>query len=404
MVSLANASREFIDVFREGVAAYDEDDQERAYSLFGEALEIEPDNVWALLWRGATAPTASDTELWLEQALELEPDNTHAHAGLEWAREAKTVEEAGALDVAEPEPTVEDVEPEEIDEAAFDWLDEEPADEETVADDTAVADAETFFEEEDDVPDWLRDEDEEDTSAAVLDVEREEAFDEEEDDVPDWLRDEEEDAGETTADAAVVDEDEFIDFDEDEEDVPDWLLEEEEDEDDFFDEPEAPATTTEAEPTDESGLPAWLTEEEEAEEAVVEEPVDVYETPEGSLEAPNETVAAFQAGLDAYDKNNLEDAQRHFERTIQLDDRHVEAHNYLGSVYFLQGRTDEAIVSFDRALQLDDSHAESYLNLGLVYQETGDRQKAVQMFEKYLDLDPDSSIADDVRGFIASMS
>lgn len=402
MASLANASSEFIDVFRQAVAAYDDEDEERAYSLFGEALEIEPDNVWALLWRGATAPTPSDTELWLEQALELEPANQHAQAGLEWAREAKTVEEAEALDVIEPEPAVEEEEPEEVDEDAFDWLDEEPAEEEPAADDAVVAEAEAFFEEEDeDIPDWLRDDDEEDTSVAVLDVEPEEALDEDEEDIPDWLRDDEEEAGETDAEAAVVDVDEgdFVDFDEDEEDVPDWLLEDE-DEEEFFDEPEAPAATTEAEPTDEAGLPAWLTEEEEEEEA----PAEVYETPEGSLEAPNETVAAFQAGLDAYDKNDLEAAQRHFERTIQLDDTHVEAHNYLGSVYFLQGRTDQAIDSFDRALQLDDAHAESYLNLGLVYQETGDRQKAVSMFENYLDLDPDSSIADDVRGFIDNLS
>lgn len=402
MVSLANASSEFIDVFREGVAAYDEDDQQRAYALFGEALDIEPDNVWALLWCGATAPTPSETEQWLEQALELDPANPHAQAGLEWAQEAKTVEEAGALDVVEPAPTVEEEEPEEVDEDAFDWLDEEPVDDEpeSAADDAAIAEAEAFFEEdEDDVPDWLRDEGEEDTAATVLDVEPETAFDEDDEDIPDWLREDDEDVGETSAEATVVDEDEFIDFDEDEEDVPDWLLEE--DEDDYFDEPEAPAATTEVEPTDEAGLPAWLTEEEEAAE---EQPADVYETPEGSLEAPNKKVAAFQAGLDAYDKNNLEDAQRHFERTVQLDDQHVEAHNYLGSVYFLQGRTDEAIDSFDRALQLDDAHAESYLNLGLVYQETGDRQKAVQMFENYLDLDPDSSIADDVRGFIDNLS
>lgn len=366
MASLASASSEFVDVFRQGLSAYDQDDYEQAYHLFGKALEVEPDNVWGLLWRGATAPTPDEAARWLEQVLEVDPENPHAQAGLAWAREATTVEQPPAevdeVDEAEIQPDVTPAEP------ALDL-------------------------EEEDVSSWLRDEDEGDDVEADVTITAEE-----EEDVPEWLQ--EEPAAADTAisgfdegDVEIVDSTDVAEPVA-EDDVPAWLLEEDE---------EAADTVT-AEPpeaVEETGLPAWLVGEEEGEPATAEVPEP--ETPEGSLKAPNEVVQAFQAGLDAYDQNNLERAQEYFERTLRLDPTHVEAYNYLGSVYFLQGDQQEAINAFEEALTLDDSYAESYLNLGLVYQETNEHDKAVAMFERYLTLDPESAIAEDVRGFIESL-
>lgn len=366
MASLAHASAEFVQALRRGLEAYDAGNHERAYDEFSEALDIEPDNVWGLLWKGATAPTPADTALWLEQALALDPGNEHAAAGLAWAQSQTAGEPASpSTQLALPE----------AEEPALDWSAEE----------TVVAD-----EEEDVDLSWLSDVSAEDEAVESLPTE---ADDEEPDadideDLPDWLRDIQESA---------------------EDDVPAWLQD--------VDTPSPPAVNAD--------LPDWLTSDlaptgEETEQFQIEETapaagplpdrltgeepeIDTGRRAEGSLPPSDASVEAYQAGLLAYEENRLDEALRAFERTIKLDPGHVEAHNYLGSVYFLQGNTDEAVQAFTKALELDADHAESYLNLGLVYQETNQPAQAIEMFERYLELEPESSIAGEVEGFIRDL-
>jgi cytochrome c-type biogenesis protein CcmH/NrfG len=123
------------------------------------------------------------------------------------------------------------------------------------------------------------------------------------------------------------------------------------------------------------------------------------------LAPSDEVVEAYQAGLWAYEEDRLDDATRAFQRVIRLDPTHVEAHNYLGSVFYLNGRQDDAIIALRRALELDPDHSESYLNLGLVYKETGRNSQAVQMFSRYLDLaPPDDTTTEYVREMIDQLN
>lgn len=444
MASLAQASTEFIHALRRGLEAYDTGDHARAYDEFSQALEIEPDNIWGLLWKGATAPSPKETVFWLEQALALEPDNEHAQAGLAWARSQlaeETDETAGdAVALLTDEVTAEEPEAEPLfQEVEFETLQpsEEEAGEESLSEDEdlpAWLQTVDLPSQEDDRPSWLRDQ--ESSAEAVAEEEGQDwlqdrealagdeieaapswlrdvelptpTTEEEEEDIPDWLR------GEVTS-GTGVDEEEVPDWlrdvqapafpTDDDEGIPDWLRE--------------PPTATAGEET-----PDWLAEEESAsDEAAIsgsfgtqtassglpdwligdETQLDTSRRAEGSLPGSSPAVEAYQAGLHAYEENRLDEAARLFERTVQLDSNHVEAHNYLGSVYFLQGRTDEAIRAFSEALRLDPNHAESHLNLGLVYQETNQPARAIQMFERYLELEPNSSIAGEVRGFIEKL-
>lgn len=487
MASLVHASSDFVNALRRGLEAYDGGNNTQAYAFFDEALAIEPDNIWALLWKGATAPSAKETKPWLEQAIRIEPNNEHALAGLQWVNEllipevdpSAIVTDTAAKEEApvwpdEPKmavvappiepvaPPIEPVAPP-IEPVAppIEAMEEVPAFEEVpameelpdVADtpqpSAGIADPEPSWlapeeeKESSDFPDWLSGAD---SGAASID--------ESSDELPDWLKEEQSTTTPGIVAPEPVDVAPWIDESKTEDtsassassDLPGWLNEQTGPApqesgslpdwlsgDNMSDAPsgelpdwlnegqtnEAPAVSASID----NDLPDWLKDESVAAPVVgAVDPVPVSEElpswleggeendfqaqrAKGSLAASNEVVEAYQSGLLAYEEDRLDDATIAFQRVIRLDPTHVEAHNYLGSVFYLNGRPDDAIAALRQALELDSNHTESYLNLGLVYKETGNMSEAVEMFRRYLDLAPESdSTAIYVRELIQELS
>ena len=382
MSSLANASSEFIALFKQALAAYDQGDQNTAYDLFLQASELEPDNVWCLIWLGATAPSAAQAIEWLEQALALDPENPHAQAGLAWAREQLSLEQTmDMLSVDEEALSEETAEPLFEEEVSFTEQEEE------------AFSAEELGIDEEELPDWLRGEGEGEAGVA-------EVAEEAEEEIPDWLQGGQAEAASPAATAEPAIDTGLLGIDEEE--LPDWLRG---DAEDIFAEAESSEEWVAGEqPTAAAEAitePDWLV---GGGELTAEEEESLqYQLTDSSLEASDEATRAYQMGLAAYENDDLDAAARFFERTVKLNPRHVEAYNYLGSVYFLQGNVEPAIKAFETALAIDRNHAETYLNLGLIYQNLGQKQKAIFMFEQYLRIAPESEMADEVRNMIESL-
>jgi tetratricopeptide (TPR) repeat protein len=418
MASLAHASSDFVDALRRGLEAYDAGNNKKAYAIFDEALDIEPDNVWGLVWKGATAPTPTESKEWLEQAVAIDANNKHAIAGLQWVKEV--LQDGSALPAPEAEESLMQPKQEEL-------IISPPAPTQR-----AFIESDSFTdvvtppvrEDVEELPDWLSTEATSEAEALPdwLNKETTPAVPESSEELPNWLEG-------TSEPPAVSESDDLHDwFGAEEQSVPqpaeesaplpDWL------------EPGAstPAsdsgalpdwltqgTTTPAveEPADlpqwlneesttpavseQSDLPDWLSGDSEAGTSSDElpswleneEPGDFQaQRAKGSLAPSSDAVEAYQSGLLAYEEDRLDDATIAFERVIRLDPTHVEAHNYLGSVFYLNGRPNNAINALQRALELDENHTETYLNLGLVYKETGSSNDAVRMFRRYLDLAP----------------
>ena len=55
MSSVSSASSDFINALQRGLDAYDAGNTTEAARRFDEAVAIDPQNVWGLLWKGATA-------------------------------------------------------------------------------------------------------------------------------------------------------------------------------------------------------------------------------------------------------------------------------------------------------------------------------------------------------------
>lgn len=80
-------------------------DKAAAATVFGRILEASPDNEDALVWKAAVTNNRREAVRCLEKALQLNPNNKRAQAGLEWAQrrlEDNQLEETEELPAAPP--------------------------------------------------------------------------------------------------------------------------------------------------------------------------------------------------------------------------------------------------------------------------------------------------------------
>ncbi len=88
-----------------------------------------------------------------------------------------------------------------------------------------------------------------------------------------------------------------------------------------------------------------------------------------------------------------EDAIAHFQEAIEIQPDDAEAHNNLGSAFFLEGRVDEAVAQFQKALETQPDFAEARNNLGLALLQKGRVDEAIAQFQQTLEIQPDSAEA-----------
>lgn len=92
--------------------------------------------------------------------------------------------------------------------------------------------------------------------------------------------------------------------------------------------------------------------------------------------------------LDADAGVNLEQAKHFIERALQLDPANGAYMDSLGWVYFRMGRLDEAVETLERAVVLLKTDAVIFDHLGDVYAARGEVERARVHWERVLELDP----------------
>jgi len=93
-------------------------------------------------------------------------------------------------------------------------------------------------------------------------------------------------------------------------------------------------------------------------------------------------------GLDE-DPSTAAEAQRAYERALELDPAYVPAVINLGNLHYGQGRLDEARACFERAIELEPTNAKARFNLGNVLHDRSEYQAALILFRDAAALDPD---------------
>jgi tetratricopeptide (TPR) repeat protein len=82
------------------------------------------------------------------------------------------------------------------------------------------------------------------------------------------------------------------------------------------------------------------------------------------------------------------EARRAYERALELDPSHVDAHVNLGRLLHQAGHADDAETEYRRALALNAAYATAAFNLGTALEDLGRPVEAIQAYEQALDSDP----------------
>jgi len=98
----------------------------------------------------------------------------------------------------------------------------------------------------------------------------------------------------------------------------------------------------------------------------------------------------FDQGVVMFDteKEYTEDQEESFAQAASLDPNDPYALNNLGSVYWQQGRHEEAVAAYLKAIRCNPNYHKAYGNLGAAYAKLGDYGRAIKFYRKALELNP----------------
>jgi tetratricopeptide (TPR) repeat protein len=100
----------------------------------------------------------------------------------------------------------------------------------------------------------------------------------------------------------------------------------------------------------------------------------------------------YDVGCDA-EANSAEDAQRAYERALELEADHADAHVNLGRILHEQGAPAAAEEHYRRALSIDPEHETAAFNLGVALEDLGKMAGAIDAYKRAILIDPDSADA-----------
>jgi tetratricopeptide (TPR) repeat protein len=85
---------------------------------------------------------------------------------------------------------------------------------------------------------------------------------------------------------------------------------------------------------------------------------------------------------------STEDAQRAYERALELDDEHADAHVNLGRLLHEEGAPADAEEHYRRAIEIDPDHETAAFNLGVALEDLGRMAGAIDSYKRAILIDP----------------
>ncbi|MDP9267930.1 MAG: tetratricopeptide repeat protein [Acidobacteriota bacterium] len=127
-----------------------------------------------------------------------------------------------------------------------------------------------------------------------------------------------------------------------------------------------------------------------AEAEAVEKQLQAKEAMISALElnVPGGAHKEFEKGANALEGNRLPEAQKRFQRAIEIYPPYAMAYNHLGVVYMMTGQAAKGRAAFEKAVELNDRYPSALLNLAKLRYEDGKMQEVEALLRKAVAGDP----------------
>ena len=124
------------------------------------------------------------------------------------------------------------------------------------------------------------------------------------------------------------------------------------------------------------------------EDPVPSQPSQEWKESEVLSETPKTASYYFEEGVAHRQNNELDLAQEAFEKTLSLQENHLDAKSRLAEIYRKKGEIQNAIQLLNHCLQSQEDHLFSLLNLGLCFLSKKEYKKAAKIYQFALDFHP----------------
>jgi Tfp pilus assembly protein PilF len=109
---------------------------------------------------------------------------------------------------------------------------------------------------------------------------------------------------------------------------------------------------------------------------------------------------AFDLAVKNHQKNNIKDAQNYYQKVLEIDPNHSEAHNNLGVIFQGLRENQKAKDCYEKAIEINPNYVSALSNLGVIFQELRENLKAIGCFEKAIEINPNYVNAHNNLGII----
>ena len=96
----------------------------------------------------------------------------------------------------------------------------------------------------------------------------------------------------------------------------------------------------------------------------------------------------FKKAVKHHTENNLKEAKKLYEKVIEFDPNHADAHNNLGIIFSILGDLEKAKNCYEETLKINPKNFNAYNNMGNIFKELGDIKNAIFNYEKAIEFNP----------------
>jgi len=107
-----------------------------------------------------------------------------------------------------------------------------------------------------------------------------------------------------------------------------------------------------------------------------------------SFKAPKDAKKAYDKAMQALKKDKPDEAQKEFEKAVQVYPQYALAWHQLGNLYDQQHKVDEAKKAYQQAITTDPKYVPPYLSMAMIAMRESNWKDVLSISQRAIDLDP----------------